>query len=293
MLRASERSERNAPRREEAVSGVTAPIHTRVTHRPCAVSTVWGMTSLAEQLHPSNTGRALADLRTTAAHKMTEPGSMYWPSRVVSAPFRRLWFDITIEGEEHLPVDGPVVLAPNHISFLDSFLLMYALPRKVVFLGKAEYLDSWKTRLFPAAGMIPVDRSGKGIATSLRQAGEILDDGGVIGIFPEGTRARDGFVHQGHTGAAHLALRHNAALVPVGIVGTDIAQPPGASHPRRDVKITLRFGKAVDLAAITAEAQGRSAIRQQATDELMQHVARLAGRPYSPTLLAPSVTAAA
>ena len=134
------------------------------------------------------------------------PGRLYWPTRAVSAPFRRHWFDVQLEGVENVPADGPVVLAPNHISFLDSFLLMFGLHRKVMFLGKAEYTKSWKTSFFPAAGMIPVDRGGKGLVSTLGCAANVLDYGGVIGIFPEGTRSRDGRIKKGHTGAAHLAL---------------------------------------------------------------------------------------
>lgn len=240
----------------------------------------------------SSIRRSLPTLRPLAA-TLDNPGSLYWPARAVSSPFRRLWFDIDLDGLDHVPTDGPFVLAPNHISFLDSFLLMYALPRKVVFMGKAEYLDSWKTRLFPAAGMIPVDRSGKGLVESMRKAGDVLDDGGAIGIFPEGTRSNDGAVHRGHTGAAHLALRHGATLVPVGVVGTDIAQPPGAPFPTRDVNVTLRFGAPIDIDSI-AEQHGRgSAARRIATDTLMRTIAGLADRPYDDSLLEFGAAAAA
>lgn len=233
---------------------------------------------------PASLPTSLPRLRPLAA-TLNKPGSLYWPARAASSPFRRLWFDIDLEGGEHVPAEGPFVLAPNHISFLDSFLLMYALPQKVVFMGKAEYLDSWKTRLFPAAGMIPVDRSGKGLVESMRQAGSVLDEGGAIGIFPEGTRSNSGAVHRGHTGAAHLALRHDVPLVPVGIVGTDIAQPPGAPFPTRDAHVTLRFGAPIDTTSITATHGRGSSARRAVTDRLMHTIADLADRPYDDTLL--------
>lgn len=220
-----------------------------------------------------------SDITTTA----TKPGSLYWPLRAISSPLRRLWFDIEFEGLENVPVTGPVILAPNHISFIDSLILMYALKRKVLFLGKAEYTDSIKTRIFPAAGMIPVDRSGRGVLASLRAAAEVLNEGGVVGVFPEGTRARDGAVHRGHTGAAYLAAKTSAALIPVGIIGTDKVQPPGASRPVRGEKITMRFGAPMDIAAV---GRGPSA-RNEITDQLMRNVARLARRPFVDTLLAP------
>lgn len=224
--------------------------------------------------------RITAPLRTPSQIGTT-PGSLYWVCRAVSAPFRQAWFDVDLQGLENVPSDGPVILAPNHISFLDSFVLMYGLNRKVMFMGKAEYTESVKTRIFPAAGMIPVDRSGKGIVASLKQAADVLDDGGAIGIFPEGTRSRDGFVHQGQTGAAHLAMRTGAALIPVGIGGTDIVQPPGQSFPSRG-EITIRFGAPLDIGP-----KRGSKARREVTDNLMRSVAVLARRPYQHTLLAP------
>lgn len=207
-----------------------------------------------------------------------EPGSLYWPTRALTAPFRRSWFSVELDGLENIPDDGPLVLAANHLSFLDSFLLMNALRRKVLFLGKAEYLDSRSTRFFRVAGMIPVDRSGKGVVTTLATAAEMLHDGGAIGIFPEGTRSRDGLVHQGHTGAAHLALRTHASLVPVGVVGTDVVQPPGARFPKRG-EVTFRFGAPVDTASHRHGARGR----RELTERLMRTISVLAGRTYVDT----------
>lgn len=210
-------------------------------------------------------------------------GRWYWPTRAASAPFRRLWFDVETVDADHVPATGGVILAPNHESFLDSFLLMYALPRKVVFLGKAEYLRSWKTRrLFPAAGMIPVDRSGRGLVTALERAATVLDGGGALGIFPEGTRSRDGLVHRGHNGVAHLALRTGAPIVPVGITGTAEVQPPGAAFPRRGGTITLRFGAPVDLGPWIGRARSAGA-RREITEEVMRSVATLCGKRYVDT----------
>ncbi len=203
-------------------------------------------------------------------------GSLYWPTRTVTAPFRRLWFDVQWDGTTNVPGGGPVILAANHVSFLDSFLLMYGLPRKVLFLGKAEYCRNWRTRIFPAAGMIPVDRSGRGVSTSLATAAAVLDGGGVVGVFPEGTRSRDGLVHRGHSGAAHLAQRSGAALIPVGISGTDEVQPPGVRFPRRGGEIRFRFGPPIGVSR-----HGRGAAARRAlTRELMEAVATLAGRSY-------------
>ena len=117
-----------------------------------------------------------------------------------------------------MPTDGPAVITPNHLSFCDSVFVPAALPRRVWAIGKGEYMDSWKTKhLFPAMGMIPVDRSGGDAAqAALDAAADVLQHGRLFMIYPEGTRSRSGNLHKGRTGAARLALRCNAPIIPVG-----------------------------------------------------------------------------
>ena len=123
--------------------------------------------------------------------------------RAVGALARRLW-RLHLEGYDRIPQSGPAILCPNHISFLDSAFLMLTVPRRISFVGKAEYMDSWKTKhLFPALGMIPIDRSGGDRSQGALEAAEaVLRRGELFGIFPEGTRSRDGELYRGHTGAA-------------------------------------------------------------------------------------------
>lgn len=205
-------------------------------------------------------------------------GRRHASTRLASWPLRRLWLDVEFDGLGVVPAAGPVILAANHLSFLDSMVLMYSLPRPVVFLGKAEYLDHPVTRrLFPAAGMIPVDRSGRGVAESLAVAADRLRGGGVVGIFPEGTRSRDGDLHAGHVGAAHLALHTGAPIIPVGVVGSDRVQPPGRRLPRRRGRIDVRFGAPIDLGRWAG--RGRtSAVKREITEELMDAIAGLSGQ---------------
>src|SRR3954465_2167655 len=123
-------------------------------------------------------------------------------TRSVAKPIiTRLW-DIERLNYERLPEQGPAILCPNHISFLDSAFLMLTLPRNIGFVGKAEYMDSWKTKyVFPAMGMIPIDRSGgERSQSALDLAAGVLCGGGLFGIFPEGTRSRDGKLYKGRTG---------------------------------------------------------------------------------------------
>lgn len=128
---------------------------------------------------------------------------------------------------------GPAILAANHVSFFDSVVLIMTVRRTLSFVGKVEYLDSWKTRrLLPAFGMIPVDRSdGRRAVASLKIAAGVLRAGRMFAIYPEGTRSADGDLHAGHTGAAYLSMATGVPIVPTGIVGTDRIQPPGHKGP--------------------------------------------------------------
>lgn len=202
---------------------------------------------------------------------------------VLTPPFRFLW-KVTTEGLEHVPGDGGAIIAPNHISVLDSFFVPLVLPRRITYVGKAEYLDDWKTRwLFPAMGMIPIDRSGgDSSARALDAAAGILDAGELFGIYPEGTRARDGLLHKGHTGVARLALRTGSPIVPVGIVGTDRVQPPDARLPLPFRRVHLRFGRPVDVRRYRGRTDDRMLLRQ-ITDEVMFEIAALSGQQYVDT----------
>ena len=211
-------------------------------------------------------------------------GRLYPVARAVIKPlFHRLW-RIDAEGLEHVPASGPALICPNHISVLDSFFVPAVLPRRITYVGKAEYMDSWKTRyLFPALGMIPLDRSGGSASDrALNTAARVLGRGELFGIYPEGTRSRDGKLHKGHTGAARLALRANAPLVPVGIVGTDEIQPPDARYPKLRLPATIRFGRPIPVDRY-AERAGDRLVLRQLTDELMYEIRELSGQEYVDT----------
>ena len=220
-------------------------------------------------------------LTAVGAGAARDVGQLQTVARTVLRPVFRLLWRIEAHGIENLPTSGPAILCPNHISVLDSFFLPVVLPRRVTFVGKAEYLDDWKTRrLFPALGMIPIDRAGGDAAqAALDTAARILDQGEFFGIYPEGTRARDGFLHKGKTGPARLALRTGAPIVPVGIKGTDVIQPPDAKLPRLFRRAELSFGRPIYPDRYRDEADARLALRQM-TDEVMFEIQRLTGRPY-------------
>jgi 1-acyl-sn-glycerol-3-phosphate acyltransferase len=213
-----------------------------------------------------------------------EAGQIQTAARLaLTPPFRFLW-RVTTEGLDHVPATGGAIIAPNHISVLDSFFVPLVLPRRITYVGKAEYLDDWKTRwLFPAMGMIPIDRSGGDSSRrALDAAAGVLEAGELFGIYPEGTRARDGVLHKGHTGMARLALRTGAPIVPVGIVGTDAVQPPDARFPHPFRRVHLRFGRPVRVERYRGRADDRLVLRQ-ITDEVMYEIAALSGQEYVDT----------
>jgi 1-acyl-sn-glycerol-3-phosphate acyltransferase len=208
-------------------------------------------------------------------------GTAYELVRVLTAPARRGLIRLRVYGTEHLPAEGPVILVANHLSFFDSVLLMFSLPRPVAFIGKAEYTDNAITNwLFCGAGMIPVRREDPGdLPRVFEEVAEVLQRGEVIGVFPEGTRSRDGMVHRGHVGAAHLALTTGAPIVPVGIVGTDRVLPTGSRivRPFRQAAITL--GEPIDAQEL-GYTKSTNRARRAVTDRFMAEIARLCAEDY-------------
>jgi 1-acyl-sn-glycerol-3-phosphate acyltransferase len=204
--------------------------------------------------------------------------------RAVVGPVAHRCWRIHLEGFDRLPLTGPAILCPNHISFLDSAFLMLAVPRRISFVGKAEYMDSWKTRrLFPALGMIPIDRSGGDKSSSALDAAEsVLRRGELFGIYPEGTRSRDGYLYKGHTGAARLALKVGCPIFPVGITGTDAIQPPDAKAPKLFRSCTIRIGRPVDVSRYSDRGDDRLVLRQL-IDEVMFEIRELTGQQYRNT----------
>jgi len=202
-------------------------------------------------------------------------------TRAVMSPLTRSLWRVERKGYERLPDDGPAILCPNHISFLDSMFLMFTLPRNITFVGKAEYLDSWKTRhLFPALGMIPIDRSGGSKSSgALDAAAGVLRRGELFGIFPEGTRSRDGYLYKGRTGAARLAMDTGAPIYPVGITGTDRIQPPGAKVPRPFGRCTIEVGRPVRPERYRNRSEPHLAWRSM-IDEVMFEIRELTGQDY-------------
>jgi 1-acyl-sn-glycerol-3-phosphate acyltransferase len=129
-------------------------------------------------------------------------------TKFILTPFLRLFYRVRVEGREHIPLRGSAILASNHISFCDSFFLPLVVPRRVTYVAKAEYFDNWKVAwFFKANGHIPLRRGeGADWKRALDAAAEVLGAGGLFGIYPEGTRSKDGKLARGKTGVGWLAL---------------------------------------------------------------------------------------
>lgn len=202
-------------------------------------------------------------------------------ARTTLAPVaRRLW-SIDISGLDRLPEAGPAILCPNHVSFLDSVFLMLVVQRNISFVGKAEYMDSWKTKvLFPMMGMIPIDRSGGEKSQAALDAAEgVLTRGELFGMFPEGTRSRDGCLYKGRTGAARLATKIGCPIFPVGIVGTDDIQPPDAKVPKLFRSCSITIGRPIRPERYTSSTDPHMAWRSM-IDEVMFEVQSMTGQVY-------------
>ncbi|TXR99899.1 1-acyl-sn-glycerol-3-phosphate acyltransferase [Streptomyces sp. col6] len=204
---------------------------------------------------------------------------------VVLGPVLRLLFRPVIEGAEHIPDDGAAIVASNHLSFSDHFLMPAIIKRRITFLAKAEYFTGpgLKGRLtaafFRSAGQIPVDRSGKEAGqAAIREGLGVLGRGELLGIYPEGTRSHDGRLYKGKVGVAVMAIRAQVPVVPCAMVGTFEIQPPGRRLPR--IKpVTIRFGEPLDFSRYEGLENEKAAIRA-VTDEIMYAILRLSGQEY-------------
>jgi 1-acyl-sn-glycerol-3-phosphate acyltransferase len=209
---------------------------------------------------------------------------LYWVIKIVVTPVLRVCCRIKVDGKEHVPRSGPVILASNHRSFLDSIFIPLLIPRRVTFVAKAEYFDDKRVAwFFRGVGQIPIRREGGSASErALESATEVLDAGGVFGIYPEGTRTRDGKLHRGHTGVARLALRTGAPIIPVGIIGSDEVQPIDSKMPRLFKTVRIRFGEPIELGHYQGRHDDRLALRDVA-DEVMFEIQQLSGYEYVDT----------
>ncbi|MFC5747386.1 lysophospholipid acyltransferase family protein [Actinomadura rugatobispora] len=209
-------------------------------------------------------------------------------SRVV-APILRALFRPRVEGVENVPLYGPLIVASNHLSFIDSFIIPLVLPRPVTYIAKADYfegkgLKGWFVRWFlTTLGHVPIKRGAQRAAMgALEQAADVLDNSGAFAIYPEGTRSLDGRLYRGRTGVGWLVLASGARVLPVALEGTEKVQPIGAGMPRfLGPRPTVRIGPPIDFSHYRdlPPAKARRAI----TDEIVETIQKMSGQEYAGT----------
>jgi 1-acyl-sn-glycerol-3-phosphate acyltransferase len=208
---------------------------------------------------------------------------VYLIARLVLRPLFLLVFRPHVRGRENVPATGPFIIASNHLSFIDSMAIPLMAPRRVGYLAKVEYftghgIKGWFTRtLFTALGALPVERQDHRAAQeALDTAMTVLKAGGGFGVYPEGTRSRDGKLARGKTGVAWLALTADCPVVPVGITGTDRIQPIGARYWRPH-RFSVTFGEPLTFPEHRGQA-GKGKARREVTDRIMNEIAALTGQ---------------
>lgn len=210
----------------------------------------------------------------------------YWlMKRVFVGPLLHLIYRPWVRGAEHVPPEGAAILASNHLAVIDSFFLPLVLDREIVFIGKQEYFTGrgLKGRVtagfMRGVGTIPVDRGGgKASEAALNTGLRRLSEGDLFGIYPEGTRSPDGRLYRGKTGVARLALESGAPVVPVAMVGTDVAQPLGRRIPKV-MRIGVVIGEPLDFSRYRGMENDRFILRS-VSDEIMYAIMSLSGQEY-------------
>jgi 1-acyl-sn-glycerol-3-phosphate acyltransferase len=221
---------------------------------------------------------------------------LYEVAKPVVAAVLRVVYAPRISGTQHIPDEGPAILASSHLSGADTVFMPAQVRRSVHFLAKSDFFSGTSPasrafgRLMRSLGVMPVDRTGGSASEGAIEAGlRILRSGGLLGIYPEGTRSPDGRLHRGKTGAARLAIATGAPLVPIGMLGSFEAQRGRRIVPRRRPRIEVLVGAPIDPAQVLGDLEAARADPQAArtlTDLLMLHVQQLTGQDYVDTYAA-------
>ncbi|XAS65303.1 lysophospholipid acyltransferase family protein [Micrococcaceae bacterium Sec5.8] len=210
----------------------------------------------------------------------------YWFMKTfVLGPVLKTLFRPWVKGLDNVPAEGAAILASNHLSFSDSIFMPLMVPRPVVFLAKSEYFTGKgvKGRLtatfFRLTNQLPMDRSGGAASLQSLNAGmDVLKNGSLLGIYPEGTRSPDSRLYRGKVGVARLVLQARVPVIPVAMIGTDKVQPIGKRMPNIR-RIGMIFGEPLDFSRYYGMEDDRL-IQRSVTDEIMYELMRLSGQEY-------------
>ncbi|MFB2571731.1 lysophospholipid acyltransferase family protein [Micrococcus sp. IITD107] len=210
----------------------------------------------------------------------------YWFAKTfVVAPVTQLLFRPWVKGLDNIPEQGGAILASNHLSVSDSIFMPAQLSRQVHFLAKKEYFTgtgvkgALTRKFFEATNQLPMDRSGGTASLASLQSGlEVLQEGGLLGIYPEGTRSPDGRLYRGKLGVAKLALAAQVPVIPIAMIGTDKVQPIGRTIPNIR-RVGMIFGQPLDFSEHYGKLGDRF-VERQVTDQVMEAIRRLSGQEY-------------
>lgn len=203
----------------------------------------------------------------------------------VLGPLLRFIFRPWVRGVENVPATGAAILASNHLSFSDSIFLPLQCPRPVVFLAKSEYFTGTGIKgalvrwFFKATGQLPIDRSGgKASEAALNTGLGVLEQGQLLGIYPEGTRSPDGRLYRGRTGIARMVLEAKVPVIPVAMIDTEKVQPIGKRFPRVR-RVGIIYGQPLDFSRFDGM-EGDRIVLRAVTDEIMYELMKLSGQEY-------------
>jgi 1-acyl-sn-glycerol-3-phosphate acyltransferase len=210
----------------------------------------------------------------------------YWLMKhLIAGPLLKGIFRPWVIGLENVPASGAVILASNHLSFIDSVFLPLVVDRHVSFLAKSDYFTrkgfkGWMTKTFMrATGQIPIDRSGgKASEDSLNTGLAVLARGEILGIYPEGTRSPDGKLYRGRTGVARMILEGDVPVVPVAMVDTEKIMPIGTRLPKVG-RIGMVIGEPIDFSRFEGM-EGDRFILRSVTDQIMYELHALGEQEY-------------
>ncbi|MSY11354.1 MAG: 1-acyl-sn-glycerol-3-phosphate acyltransferase [Actinobacteria bacterium] len=193
-----------------------------------------------------------------------------------------------VTGLRHVPSNGPVIIASNHLSFSDSIFMPLVVSRRVTFLAKSEYFTSpgikglIKKLTFITLGQVPVDRSGgKRSEAALLTGLRLLRENQCLGIYPEGTRSPDGRLYKGRTGIARMAIESAAPVIPVAMFNTAEIQPTGQVVPKVR-RVEMVFGEPMYFSGDSSD----QAVLRDVTNQIMEKIAELSKQEYVPNMYA-------
>jgi 1-acyl-sn-glycerol-3-phosphate acyltransferase len=254
--------------------------------RPAALSEAGGSAEAAVGEDGGSAGVAVGDDgedgggADDAGPRAKDPDRGYLIAATVMKPLMRAWFRIRLEGSEHIPAGGPVILASNHRSNMDPVLLASAVERPLAFMAKAELFVGPLGWILRWIGQFPVRRGGID-REALRRTDAVLARGSMLGLFPEGTRGDGGFAAV-HPGLAYIVVRQRCPVLPVVIFGTDRVRRRFGWLPFVS-PVRIVIGPPIDLPRSTSGRAGRRAASEVLRQRLQAFLATVGGTPANPT----------